>query len=132
MLFVLYCGCPVKEWSLSIMFNGCAPDGFGSTSRDPDRLTRFGGVITGFASTYSRALNASRAEIIDAVEREVEPLVLVNGNRGTDHAGASTNRTRSPGHPDCDGVDQVFIAVTPAQFATLAAQVGADVRVETT
>lgn len=93
---------------------------------------RFGGVITGFASTYSRALKASRAEIIDAVEREMDPLVLVNGNRGTDHAGASTNRTHSPDHPDCEGVDRVFIAVTPTQFATLAAQVGAEVRVEQT
>lgn len=132
MLFVLYYGCPAKEWCLSLMFNGCARDGLGSSSGDPDRLTRFGGVITGFASTYSHALNASRAEIIDAVERHVDPLVLVNGNRGTDHAGASTNRTRSPEHPDCEGVDQVFIAVTPTQFAALAAEVGAEVRVEQT
>jgi hypothetical protein len=76
-------------------------------------------------------LRASRAEIIDAVEGAgpVEPLVLVNGNRGTDHAGSSTNQTRSDAHPECEGVDRVFLATTPEQFVALAEAVGADVRV---
>jgi hypothetical protein len=95
------------------------------------RLKRRGGIISGFAVTYSRALRASRAEIIDAVDGggAVDPLVLVNGNRGTDHAGGSTNRIRGDAHPDCDGVDRVFLAVTPEQFAALAEAVGAEVRV---
>lgn len=95
------------------------------------RLTRRGGLISGFAVAFSRALRASRAEIIDAVEGEgpVDPLVLVNGNRGTDHAGASTNRIRSHAHPEQGGVDRVFIATTPAQFEALAEAVGAEIRV---
>lgn len=94
------------------------------------RLKRRGGLIAGFAVTFSRALRASRAEIIDAVDGSgvVEPLVLVNGNRGTDHAGASTNRIRSAAHPDCDGVDRVFLALTPDQFELLGEAVGAEVR----
>lgn len=92
------------------------------------KLNRRGGVICGFACAFSRTLRASRAEVIDAVDgsRSIAPLALVNGNRGTDHAGASTNRIRSERHPDCDGVDRIFIAVTPQQFEALANAVGAD------
>lgn len=92
-------------------------------------LTQRGGVICGFARAFSRALRASRVEVIDAVDGSgsVEPLVMVNGNRGTDHAGASTNRIRSDEHPDCNGVDRIFIAVTPRQYQALACAVGADV-----
>lgn len=93
------------------------------------RLQRRGGIISGFASTFSGALQASRAEIIDAVDGEggIDPLVLVNGHRGTDHAGASTNRIRSDEHPNCEGVDRVFLATTPEQFEALAEAVGAEV-----
>lgn len=102
-----------------------------SPSSSPPRLKWHGGLILGFAVTFSRALRASRAEVIDAVDGEgdVEPLVLVNGNRGTDHAGASTNRIRADEHPDCEGVDRVFIATTPEQFEALGEAVGADVTV---
>ena len=102
-----------------------------TSSSDVPRLKRRGGIICGFATTFSRALRASRAEIIDAVDGggAVTPLVLVNGNRGTDHAGASTNRTQSEAHPECEGVDRVFLATTPEQFEALAAAVGAEVRV---
>lgn len=95
------------------------------------RLKRRGGIITGFALTYSNALRASRAEIIDAVDGEdpVETLVMVNGHRGTDHAGSSTNRIQSDDHPTCEGVDRVFIATTPHQFERLAEAVGAEARV---
>lgn len=98
---------------------------------DTPRLKRHGGIISGFAYTYSKALRASRAEIIDAVDGEnaIETLVLVNGNRGTDHAGASTNRIRSDKHPEQDGCNRVYIATTPEQFEALAASVGADVTV---
>lgn len=95
------------------------------------RLKRHGGIISGFAYTYSKALQASRAEIIDAVDGKnaVETLVLVNGNRGTDHAGGSTNRIRSDEHPEYSGCNRVYIATTPQQFEALAAAVGADATV---
>ncbi len=101
------------------------------SSSEPDRLMRRGGIISGFAVTFSGALRASRAEIIDAVDGDgaVDPLVLVNGNRGTDHAGASTNRIRSDEHPEREGVDRVFLALTLNQFEALAEAVGAEVRV---
>jgi len=102
-----------------------------SSTEEPPSLKQWGGIITGFACTYSRALNASRAEVIDAVDGSgrVDTVALVNGRRGTDYAGESTNRIRSSEHPGCDGVDRVFIAVTPAQFEALAKAVGAQVRV---
>jgi hypothetical protein len=94
-------------------------------------LTRWGGLLTGFAQTYSNALRASRAEVIDAVDGPdpVDTLVLVNGHRGTDYASGATNRTRSDDHPEHEGVDRIFIATTPAQFEALAERVGADVQV---
>lgn len=100
-------------------------------SADDPCLKRRGGIISGFAVTYSRVLRASRAEIIDAVEGPgpVEPLVLVNGHRGTDHAGASTNRIQSDAHPECCGIDRVFLATTPEQFEALTEAVGASRRV---
>jgi len=101
------------------------------SAEDSDALKRWGGIITGFAHTYSKALRASRAEVIAAVDGDgaVDPLVLVNGHRGTDHAESSTNRTQSDEHPDFEGVDRVFIAVTPSQFEMLADAVGAQVHV---
>lgn len=98
----------------------------------PGRLKQLGGIICGSAYIYSRALQASRAEIIRAVDGEdaVDTLVLVNGHRGTDHAGHSTNRIRSSEHPDCTGVDTVYIAVTPSQFEALANRVGATVSIK--
>lgn len=113
---------PMRSWS----------SGFSTPSTDgPPALKRWGGIITGFACTYSKALNASRAAVIDAVDGtgHVDPLVLVNGHRGTDHAGESTNRVRAAKHSECDGVDRVFIAVTPSQFEALAEAVGAEVHV---
>lgn len=101
------------------------------SSGAPGRLKRWGGIVTGFAQTYSRALQASRAEIIEAVDgnEALDTVALVNGRRGTDHAGASLNRIRSDAHPDCGGIDRVFIAVTPEQFEALASRVGATVLV---
>lgn len=94
-------------------------------------LKRWGGIVSGFARTYSRALGASRAEVIDAVDgpQAVDTLVVVNGHRGTDHSGAAPNRICSPDHPEHDGVDRVFIAATPSQLEAIAERVGADVRV---
>ena len=101
------------------------------SSGPPGRLKRPGGIICGSAYVYSQALRASRAEIIRAVDGDdaVDTLVTVNGHRGTDHAGDSTNRIRSNEHPDCNGVDTVYIAVTPGQFQSLAARVGATVEI---
>ena len=102
------------------------------SSGPPGRLKRWGGIICGSAYVYSQALQASRAEIIQAVDGQdaVDTLVMVNGHRGTDHAGASTNRVRSDEHPECTGTDTIYIAVTLRQFQTLAARVGATVNVE--
>jgi hypothetical protein len=81
------------------MSNGSASS-FQRSSLRERRLKRRGGIISG-GGTFSRALRASRAEIIDAVGGgAVGLLVLVNGNRGTDHAGrprtaSGPTRTRS-------------------------------------
>lgn len=114
-----------------VMKDGSRSGSKNRASGSPGRLKRWGGIITGFAQTYSRALQASRAEIIEAVDGDeaLDTVALVNGHRGTDHAGASPNRIRSDAHPDCDGVDRVFIAVTPEQFDALASRVGATVTV---
>jgi hypothetical protein len=55
--------------------------------------------------------------------------MVINGNRGTDHPGRSTNRIRSEEHPGRYGVDRVFIGVTLDQFERLGGEVGAEVRV---
>ena len=111
------------------MRNGTAMRAPTPSSGPPGRLKQFGGIICGSAYIYSRALKASRTEIIQAVDGEdaVDTLVMVNGHRGTDHAGDSTNRICSDQHPDCSGVDTIYIAVTPRQFQGLAARVGAQV-----
>ena len=98
----------------------------------PAALKRWGGIIAGFARTYSNALGASRAEVVDAVDgpEAVETLVLVNGHRGTDYPGEATNRTQSANHPAHEGVDRIFIATTPAQFEALAERVGAEVSIQ--
>ncbi|MFB6272907.1 MAG: hypothetical protein ABEL51_08455 [Salinibacter sp.] len=112
------------------MQDGSVADPKEPSSGSPERLKRWGGLITGFAYTYSRALQASRAEIIKAVDGEgaIDTMVVVNGHRGTDHSGRAVNRIRSDEHPDRNGVDRVLIAVTPEQFETLAMRVGATVR----
>lgn len=108
-----------------------ADDPADRSSGPPGRLKRFGGIICGSAYIYSQALKASRAEIIRAVDGEdaVETLMMVNGHRGTDHAGSSTNRTRSDEHPECTGVDTIYIGVTTSQLQVLAARVGATVTI---
>lgn len=96
-----------------------------------DQLSRYGGYVTGFAETFAGALRASRAEIIDAVDGadpEVDTFMVINGNRGTDSPGGSTNRIQSEDH-DRDGVDRVFIGVTLDQFEQLGEVVGADVSI---
>lgn len=95
-----------------------------------ERLHRYGGYITGLATTFSAALKVPRAEIVRAVDGDepVESEIVVNGNRGTDNPGGSTNRIRSEDH-DRDGVDAVFVALTADQFERLAEAVGADVSV---
>lgn len=113
------------------MQNGSARGGENQSSGPPGRLKQLGGIICGSAYVYSQALKASRAEIIQAVDGDegIDTLVMVNGHRGTDHAGGSTNRIQSDEHPECNGVDTVYIAVTPSQFQTLAARVGATVTI---
>jgi len=116
------------------MQNGSALRPQNQSSGPPGRLKQLGGIICGSAYIYSQALQASRAEIIRAVDGDnaVDTLVMVNGHRGTDHAGDSTNRIRSDEHPDCTGVDTVYIAVTPRQFKALAGRVGATVKIRKT
>ena len=113
------------------MQNGSAFGSHNQSSGPPGHLKRFGGIICGSAYVYSRALKASRAEIIQAVDGDnaVDTLVMVNGHRGTDHAGDSTNRIYSEEHPNCTGVDTIYIAVTPRQFQALAMRVGASVKI---
>ena len=84
------------------------------------RLKRYGGLITGFADTFAGAMEATRAEIIAAVDGDepVETEIVVNGNRGTDNPGGSTNRIESEEH-DREAVDRVFICVTPEQLESL-------------
>jgi len=116
------------------MQNGSAFGPHNQSSGPPGRLNRFGGIICGSAYVYSQALKASRAEIIQAVDGDdaVDTLVMVNGHRGTDHTGDSTNRIRSDEHPDCTGADTVYIALTPRQFQALATRVGATVEIRRT
>ena len=84
------------------------------------RLKRYGGLITGFADTFAGAMEATRAEIIAAVDGDepVETEIVVNGNRGTDNPGGSTNRIESEEH-DREAVDRVFLALTTEQFEAL-------------
>jgi hypothetical protein len=114
------------------MQDGSALGPQNQSSGPPGRLKRLGGIICGMAYVYSQAFRASRAEIIQAVDGDdaVDTLVLVNGHRGTHHAGDSTNRIRPKEHPDCNGDDTVYIALPPVQFQSLAARVGATVKVE--
>ena len=95
---------------------------------DGGTLRRYGGFITGFAETFAGALDATRAEIVDAVDGD-EPVaaeIVINGNRGTDNPGGSTNRIGSEEH-DREGINRVFICVTPEQFEELGSRVGAAV-----
>jgi hypothetical protein len=97
-----------------------------SSSKDKS-LREYGGFYTGMATTFAGALETSRDAIVEAVDGSdpVETFISVNGNRGTDAPGGSTNRIN-----DLTGVDRVFIAVTKEQFEALAERVGADVNIE--
>jgi len=97
---------------------------------DGGRLKRYAGYITGYAETFAGALDTSREAILDAVDGPdpVETFMLVDGRRGTDNPGGSTNRIRSKEH-DREGVDHVFVGCTLSQFETLAHRVGATVSV---
>jgi hypothetical protein len=101
-----------------------------SSSKDKS-LREYGGFYTGMATTFAGALETSRDAIVEAVDGSdpVETFISVNGNRGTDAPGGSTNRIKSDEH-DLTGVDRVFIAVTKEQFEALAERVGADVNIE--
>lgn len=100
------------------------------SSKD-NTLRTYGGFYTGMASTFAGALQTSREAIIKAVDgpNAIDTFISVNGNRGTDAPGGSTNRIKSDEH-DLTGVDRVFIAVTKEQFETLADRVGAEVNIE--
>lgn len=82
------------------------------------------------ASTFAGALQVSREAVVEAVDGSdpIDTFISVNGNRGTDAPGGSTNRIKSDDH-DLTGVDRVFIAVTKEQFERLAERVGAEVSV---
>jgi hypothetical protein len=94
------------------------------------RLNSYGGLITGFADTFAGALDVGRSDVVEAVDgpEPVGVFTVINGNRGTDAPGGSTNRIRSDEH-DRDGVDKVFIAVTEEQFECLGKRLGAKVSV---
>lgn len=94
------------------------------SSRD-ETLRTYGGLLTGWASTFAGALKVSREAVIEAVDGPdaIDTFISLNGNRGTDDPGGSTNRIRSDEH-DLSGVDRVFIAVTEEQFEALAERVG--------
>jgi hypothetical protein len=95
---------------------------------DGGRLKRYAGYITGYAETFAGALNVGREAIIGAAQ-EVETFMYIDGRRGTDNPGGSTNRTRSEDYPDREGVDKVFIGLTLEQFERLGDEVGAAVEV---
>jgi len=99
------------------------------SSKD-NSLRTYGGFYTGMASTFAGALDVSREAVVKAVDgpNAIDTFISVNGNRGTDAPGGSTNRIRSNEH-DLDGVDRVFIAVTKEQFETLANRVGVEVNI---
>jgi hypothetical protein len=100
------------------------------SSKD-NSLRTYGGFYTGMASTFAGALRVSREAIVEAVDGPdpIDTFISLNGNRGTDAPGGSTNRIKSDEH-DLTGVDRVFIAVTEEQFERLASRVGAEVRLE--
>jgi hypothetical protein len=93
-------------------------------------LRAYGGLLTGWASTFAGALEVSRGAVVEAVDgpSAIDTFIALNGNRGTDAPGGSTNQIRSEEH-DQGGVDKVFIAVTEDQFEALAERVGAEVSV---
>lgn len=100
-------------------------------SSTDESLRAYGGYYTGMASTFAGALDVSREAVVDAVDGSdpIDTFISLNGNRGTDQPGGSTNRIKSDRH-DRTGVDRVFIAVTKEQFEALAERVGADINVE--
>ncbi|MFB6248261.1 MAG: hypothetical protein ABEL97_06805 [Salinibacter sp.] len=93
-------------------------------------LRAYGGYYTGMASTFAGALQTSREAVIEAVDGPdaIDTFISLNGNRGTDEPGGSTNRIESEEY-DRTGVDRVFIAVTEEQFEALADRVGAEVSI---
>ncbi len=100
------------------------------SSKD-NSLRTYGGFYTGMASTFAGALRVSREAVVEAVDGPdpIDTFISLNGNRGTDDPGGSTNRIKSDEH-DLTGVDRIFIAVTEEQFEALAERVGADVNLE--
>jgi hypothetical protein len=99
------------------------------SSKD-NTLRTYGGLYTGWASTFAGALEVSREAVVEAVDGSgaIDTFISLNGNRGTDAPGGSTNRIESDDH-DQTGVDRVFIAVTKEQFETLADRVGVEVNI---
>jgi hypothetical protein len=95
---------------------------------DGGRLKRYAGYVTGYAETFAGALNVGHEAIIEAAS-DIETFMYIDGRRGTDNPGGSTNRTRSEDYPDREGVDKVFIALTLEQFERLGDEVGAAVEV---
>lgn len=95
-----------------------------------DSLRGYGGYLTGYAETFAAALKVSRDEVIEAVDGSdaMETFMVVNGNRGTDAPGGSTNRIESEDH-DRTGVDKVFVGLTKDQFEQLGDRLGVDVSV---
>ncbi len=100
------------------------------SSKD-NSLRTYGGFYTGMAPTFAGALQVSREAVVEAVDgpNPVDTFISINGNRGTDVPGGSTNRITSDEH-DLTGVDRIFIAVTKEQFEALAERVGAEVNLE--
>jgi hypothetical protein len=95
-----------------------------------DSLRSYGGYLTGFADVFAGALEVSREAILDAVDGAdpIDTFMLVDGRRGSDNPGGSTNRIRSDEH-DREGVNRIFIGLTKEQFQRLANVVGAEVEV---
>lgn len=95
-----------------------------------ESLRSYGGYLTGMAETFAGALEVSREAILDAVDGSdpIDTFMIVNGNRGSDNPGGSTNRIKSDDH-DRDGVDRVFVGLTKEQFEALGDSVGAEVSV---
>ena len=92
---------------------------------DGGTLRRYGGLVTGMARTFGKALEVDRSAILDAVER-VSTFIHIDGREGTENPGARTNRIESEEH-DREGVDRIFIALTTDQFEALGEALGADV-----
>ena len=94
---------------------------------DGGTLKRYGGLVTGFARTFAGALDVDRETVVEAVDGPVETFIHIDGNRGTDNPGGSTNRIESDDYPERTGTDRIFLAFTVDQFEALGEAIGADV-----